>query len=184
MNSFLGVLLFGIIMSVISPLFINWLGKISSEEDSLGDSEEYVLRPKKNASLVEGNLWNAVWGGWVFMVYKWIESNAYDKILIKKSIPVLIIIPICFWSVVFYVILSTIPGQNETRVSSNMIIIKRFWFVKQITFDDIRSYRYLDRGMTWIVYTNKRPKRIWFDKETTNADLFVNDLEKHGIKRV
>lgn len=175
MNSLLGVVLFSIGMSIFAPLFMKFLKNLSPEESHDTDPDEFVLRPKKGSNILIGILWNAVWGGFTYVCYM-----VFGKL--KYSIPVLIVILICFSCVGFYVILSTIPGLNETTVSSEQITVKRFFYSAQITFADIRSYRYLDKAQTWIVYTNKKPKKLWFDSLTTNADLFLRKLQEHEIE--
>lgn len=175
MNSLFGVLLFCIGMSVFAPLFMNFLKNLSPDENRDTDPDVFVLRPKKRSSLVIGILWNVIWGGWTYLCY-----TQFGKL--KYSIPVLIVILICFSSVGFYIILSTIPGSNEIRVSSEQITVKKFFYSAELTFADLRSYKYLDKAQTWIVYTNRRPKKLWFDSLTTNADLFLRKLKEHGIE--
>ena len=175
MNSLLGVVLFCIGMSVFAPLFMNFLKNLSPDENHDTDPDVFVLRPKKRSSLVIGILWNVIWGGWTYLCYTQFGN-------LKYSIPVLIVILICFSSVGFYIILSTIPGSNEIRVSSEQITVKKFFYSAELTFADLRSYKYLDKAQTWIVYTNRRPKKLWFDSLTTNADLFLRKLQEHGIE--
>ena len=175
MNSLLGVVLFCIGMSVFAPLFMNFLKNLSPDENHDTDPDVFVLRPKKRSSLVIGILWNVIWGGWTYLCYTQFGN-------LKYSIPVLIVILICFSSVGFYIILSTIPGSNEIRVSSEQITVKKFFYSADLTFADLTSYKYLDKAQTWIVYTNRRPKKLWFDSLTTNADLFLRKLQEHGIE--
>ena len=175
MNSLLGVVLFCIGMSVFAPLFMNFLKNLSPDENHDSDPDVFVLRPKKRSSLVIGILWNVIWGGWTYLCYTQFGN-------LKYSIPVLIVILICFSSVGFYIILSTIPGLNEIRVSSEQITVKKFFYSADFTFADLTSYKYLDKAQTWIVYTNRRPKKLWFDSLTTNADLFLRKLKEHGIE--
>lgn len=175
MNSLLGVVLFSIGMSIFAPLFMKFLKNLSPEESHDTDPDEFVLCPKKGSNILIGILWNAVWGGFTYVCYM-----VFGKL--KYSIPVLIVILICFSSVGFYIILSTIPGSNEIRVSSEQITVKKFFYSAELTFADLRSYMYLDKAQTWIVYTNRRPKKLWFDSLTTNADLFLRKLKEHGIE--
>lgn len=99
----------------------------------------------------------------------------------KSSIPVLIVIFLCLSLVGFTLILSTIPGLYEITVSSEQITVKKFFYRAHLTFADLRSYRCFDSA-AWIVYTNKRPKKLGFDSLTTNADLFLRKLQEHGIE--
>ncbi len=173
MNGFLGVILYSLGMSILVPLFMVFLKRLPADEGLTSDPDSFVMRPKKSAAMVIGILWNLIFGT---LIYLWFKES-------QSASPVLIVLLILALSIGFYIILSSIPGFSEIRVSSEQITLKTVFFVRQLTFADIKSYRYIGRAGTWVVNTKlKKDKRIVFDQLTTNHELFLQKLKEHGIE--
>jgi hypothetical protein len=167
--------------TIVSPVVIKTINNILSKKNVVTQNpSEYVLRIKRANGIGSGMLCNMVSGGWILLVYHWLDR------LQNKAIPFLVIILLCFWSVGFYCIISEITVFYRIKVMPDVIQFNKLFFSGCLKYEDISSYLYFKETSSWIIYYTYKGRKYNFaiEASTTNANQFIDLLKNNDINSI